>query len=114
MKKNILVNINRGYVKHFLAMINSLAINNQDSEFDVYVMHTDLQPEDKANILTNVRANINLIYIFMDKSLFKGAPKVKRYPYEIYYRIFAPINNYRFYLTRSRQNFGTNVVPVLV
>ena len=27
----------------------------------------------------------------MDNSLFKGAPKVKRYPYEIYYRIFAPI-----------------------
>ena len=91
MKKNILVNINKGYIKHFLAMINSLAINNQDSDFDVYVMHTDLEPEDKANILTNVRANVNLIYIFMDKALFKGAPKVKRYPYEIYYRIFAPI-----------------------
>lgn len=90
-KKNILVNINKGYVRHFLAMINSLAINNPDSEFDVYVMHTDLQDEDKAHILTHVRQNINLIYIYMDQSLFKGAPKVKRYPYEIYYRIFAPI-----------------------
>ena len=62
-KKNILVNINKGYVRHFLAMVNSLAINNPDSEFDVYVMHTDLQDEDKANILTHVRQNINLIYI---------------------------------------------------
>ena len=26
----------------------------------------------------------------MDAGLFKGAPQVKRYPYEIYYRIFAP------------------------
>lgn len=91
MKKNILVNINKGYVKHFLTMMNSLSMSNPNSEFDVYIMHTDLEPEDKANILLKVKPNINPIYIYMDKSLFKGAPKVKRYPYEIYYRIFAPI-----------------------
>ncbi len=90
MKKNILVNINKGYIKHFLTMMNSLSTNNKDSEFDVYVLHTDLDDEDKAKILTKLQPNINPIYIYMDKSLFKGAPKVKRYPYEIYYRIFAP------------------------
>ena len=91
MKKNILVNINKGYIRHFLTMLNSLATNNPQSEFDVYVMHTDLDDDDKAHILSMVKPNINLIYIFMDKELFKGAPKVKRYPYEIYYRIFAPM-----------------------
>ena len=91
MKKNILVNINKGYVKHFLVMMNSLATSNPESEFDVYIMHTDLDDETKAHILTKIKPNINPIYIYMDKSLFKGAPKVKRYPYEIYYRIFAPI-----------------------
>lgn len=91
MKKNILVNINKGYIVHFLTMLNSLATNNPQSEFDVYVLHSDLQEEDKQNILTKVKVNINLIYIYMDNSLFKGAPKVERYPYEIYYRIFAPI-----------------------
>ena len=90
MKKNILVNINRGYIKYFLTMMNSLASSNPTSEFDVYVMHTDLEAEDKAKILTKLKPNINPIYIYMDKTLFKGAPKVKRYPYEIYYRIFAP------------------------
>lgn len=91
MKKNILVNINKGYVKYFLVMMNSLATSNPESEFDVYIMHTDLDDEAKAHILTKIKPNINPIYIYMDKSLFKGAPKVKRYPYEIYYRIFAPI-----------------------
>ncbi len=91
MKKNILVNINKGYVRHFLTMINSLSINNPESDFDVYVLHSNLEDSDKLHIQSNVRQNINLVYIYMDESLFKGAPKVKRYPYEIYYRIFAPM-----------------------
>ena len=90
MKKNILTSINRGYVKHFLTMLNSLSLNNKESQFDVYVMHTDLTDEDKTHIQANLNENMSVEYIYMDKSLFKGAPKVKRYPYEIYYRIFAP------------------------
>lgn len=89
-KKNILVNINSGYVPYFLTMINSLATSNSESEFDVYIMHSNLTSEDKAKILTKVKKNINPIYIEMNEELFKGAPTVKRYPYEIYYRIFAP------------------------
>ncbi|MBR6779068.1 MAG: glycosyltransferase family 8 protein [Clostridia bacterium] len=90
MKKNILCAINKGYIKHFLAMINSLSDNNKESDFDVYVMHTNLDDQDKAYMESIVPENIKLSYIYMDNSLFKGAPKVKRYPYEIYYRIFAP------------------------
>jgi len=91
MQKNILVNINKNFVKYFLAMINSLAINNENSKFDVYIMHSNLDDSDKEIIKTHIKENVNPIYIKMDNSLFKGAPKVKRYPYEIYYRIFAPI-----------------------
>ncbi len=90
-KKNILVNINRGYIRHFLTTMNSLSLNNPKSEFDVYVMHSNLEDSDKEYIQTKIAGNIHPHYIFMDESLFKGAPKVKRYPYEIYYRIFAPI-----------------------
>lgn len=89
--KNILVNINKGYVKHFLTMMNSLSQNNPNSQFDVYVMHSNLEESDKARIKSKVGSNINPIYIYMDSKDFAGAPKVKRYPYEIYYRIFAPI-----------------------
>lgn len=72
-------------------MLNSLSQNNQDNNFTVYCMHSDLDKDDCDYILTNVRDNIIIEFVFMDKSLFCGAPKVKRYPYEIYYRIFAPI-----------------------
>lgn len=89
-QKNILVNINKGYVKYFLTMMNSLSINNPNSDFDVYVMHNNLEESDKEYIKSKVASNINPIYIYMDNALFKGAPKVKRYPYEIYYRVFAP------------------------
>lgn len=90
-KKNILVNINKEYIPHFLTMLNSLSVNNSDSEFDVYVMYSDLEDDDKSYISAKIKPNVNLIYIFVDNAIFRGAPKVKRYPYEIYYRIFAPI-----------------------
>jgi len=89
--KNILVNINKSYVSKFLTTMNSLSCNNTNSTFDVYIMHSNLNKKDKELIKNHLAGNINPIYIFMDEKLFKGAPKVKRYPYEIYYRIFAPI-----------------------
>ena len=89
--KNILVNINKNYIPQFLTTMNSLSSNNANSNFDVYIMHSNLDEKDKENIKSCVGKNINTIYIYMDENLFKGAPKVKRYPYEIYYRIFAPI-----------------------
>lgn len=90
MRKNILVNINKGYMKHFLTMLNSLVSNNPNSRFHVYVMHTDLDENDIKRI-QNCFSAVEFSYIYMDKKLFKGAPKVKRYPYEIYYRLFAPL-----------------------
>ena len=90
MRKNLLVAFNHGYMKYFLSMIHSLSDSNPNSEFDVYIMHTDLSDEDKELLKNNVNPSYTLNYIYMDKALFKGAPKVKRYPYEIYYRIFAP------------------------
>ncbi|MGN0788199.1 MAG: glycosyltransferase family 8 protein [Candidatus Onthoplasma sp.] len=88
---NILVSINKGYISHFLTMINSLSKSNITQHFEVYVMHSNLDDEDFKYIESKKPESATLHYIFMDKSMFKGAPKVKRYPYEIYYRIFAPL-----------------------
>lgn len=88
---NILTSINKSYIKHFLTMLNSLSQNNPKSDFVVYCMYSDLNDEDLKKILSSVKNNIRVEFVYMDKSLFCGAPKVKRYPYEIYYRIFAPI-----------------------
>lgn len=91
MVKNILVNINKGYIPHFLTMLNSLSKSNADEMFNVFVMHSSLDDKDKDYIKSKIPENIKLEYLFMSSELFKGAPKVKRYPYEIYYRIFAPL-----------------------
>ena len=88
---NILVSINKGYISHFLTMLNSLAQNNINQKFNVYVMHSNLDNKACEYIENKKPANVVLHYIFMNETMFKGAPKVKRYPYEIYYRIFAPL-----------------------
>ncbi len=89
--KNILVNINHGYVHHFLTMLNSLATSNAESNFKVFVLHSDLDESDKEYIFSKISPTITLSFVEVDSLLFKGAPTVKRYPYEIYYRIFAPL-----------------------
>ena len=61
MKKNILVNINKGYIRHFLTTMNSLSQNNPKSEFDVYVMYSNLEDSDKEYIKLKVASNINPI-----------------------------------------------------
>lgn len=91
MYKNILVNINKGYIKHFFTMAHSLACSNEKSEFKIYIMHSDLSEADKKLISQKVDFNVSVEFIDVDKSLFEKAPTVKRYPQEIYYRIIAPL-----------------------
>ena len=54
MKKNILVNINKGNVCQFLTTMNSLSQNNKNSEFDVYITHCNLEESDKEYIKIKV------------------------------------------------------------
>jgi len=47
---NILVSINRPYIKYFLTMINSLSKSNEEETFDIYIMHSNLDDKDKELI----------------------------------------------------------------
>lgn len=86
---NVLVSINRGYLRHFKVMLYSLLSNAQE-RLSVYVLHNDLDKADEAEIVKTFPLT-DFNFIFMDETLCKGFPKVKRYPYTIYYRIFAPL-----------------------
>lgn len=86
---NVLVAINKGYLRHFYVMLTSL-LDNTQSELFVYVMHDDLEADDKERI-KNRFSRARFSFIFMEKSLCAGFPTTKRYPYTIYYRIFAPL-----------------------
>ena len=86
---NVLVSINRGYLRHFRVMLFSLEQNARE-RLAVYVLHDDLIAEDFAE---NKRLfpEIEFNYVEMDIELCRGFPTVKRYPFTVYYRIFAPL-----------------------
>lgn len=86
---NILVTINRGYVKHFYVMLTSLLYNTANA-LNVYVMHDDLTAIDEEDIRRHF-PTVSFSFIFMEKSFCCGFPTTKRYPYTVYYRIFAPL-----------------------
>ncbi|MDF2699044.1 MAG: glycosyl transferase family 8 [Haloplasmataceae bacterium] len=87
---DILVTINSKYRYYLAVMLKSLLINNPNTKVDVYVMHSSLT-EDDFVFLNNHKLNDCLTYHFIkvENDLFKDAPVVERYPFEIYYRIFS-------------------------
>ena len=87
---NILVTLNKSYIKPLCVMLHSLLRSNPDTDFDVYVMNKTFDDEDYKYIdyvLNNEK--ITLHDIKVDDSALKGAPVTDRYPLEMYYRIFA-------------------------
>lgn len=87
---NILVSINHGYLRHFKAMYRSLCKFNPCKK-KLFVMANDLTDEDKKEITDEFSYGSEINFIFISEDYFKGFPKVKRYPYTIYYRILAPL-----------------------
>ena len=87
---NILVTLNKSYIKPLCVMLHSLLRSNPDTDFDVYVMNKTFDDEDYKYIdyvLNNEK--ITLHDIKVDDSALNGAPVTDRYPLEMYYRIFA-------------------------
>ena len=84
---NILVTINKNYLKYLISMLRSLIyFNNVD--INLYIISKDVTQD----ILTNYQEFVNKINITIlnfDDSILKDAPTTKRYPKTIYYRLFA-------------------------
>ncbi len=86
---NVLVTLNRGYLGHFGVMLSTLIPCTADS-VHLYVLHDDLTKEDEAEE-RRLFPEVEFTFISMDKTLCEGFPAAKRYPYTVYYRIFAPL-----------------------
>lgn len=86
---NILVTLNANYLKPLIVMLKSLAYNNKRKKFDVYVMNNSLTERDIDFLRENTFKNINVIDLKVSDTEFGDAPITKRYPKEMYYRIFA-------------------------
>lgn len=86
---NILVTLNKNYLEVLIVMLKSLANSNKHKNFDVYVMNDSLTDKDITYLKENVLENINIIDLKVKDKELEKAPVTKRYPKEMYYRIFA-------------------------
>lgn len=88
---NILITINKSYAKQLNVLLNSIQYSNPKEKFEVYILHKDLEEKDILLIKNGLDENkfyINNIKI--PKSEIDTFPVYeKRYPVEIYFRIFA-------------------------
>ena len=85
---NILVTLNRGYLKYLKVMLFSLCENNPQDHFDIYVVHNSLTKEDFYE-LSLVKDNISCHSVEVPSEFLQDAPTTDRYPKEMYYRIFV-------------------------
>lgn len=88
---NILITINKKYIKQVNILLNSIQYSNTEESFDVYVLHRDLEEKDLEIMNNNLdlkRFEIHLIHI-PEKEIHKFPVYEKRYPVEVYFRIFA-------------------------
>ena len=86
---NILVTLNSNYLNVLVVMLKSLAYSNKHRKFDVYVMNESLSEKDIVFLKENTLKNINIIDLKINDKELNKAPVTKRYPKEMYYRIFA-------------------------
>lgn len=94
MKMNILLTFNAGYIQQTIVMLKSLLHANPKDSFDVYVMNTELSKDhfteiEQAITHLNYGNRLRIFDVKINVDTLKDAPITKRYPKEMYFRIFA-------------------------
>lgn len=89
---NIVVGVNRNYIKPMSVMLISLLENNKEYKINFNIFQDDFNNEDKENILKrfNEYKNLDINYIDITNDLFKGLPTLEHISLSTYYRILAP------------------------
>lgn len=87
---NILVTLNSNYIKQLIVMINSILKSNSNDNINLYIAHKELTKEDFSKIKAYVdKERCRVISVKVTDEMLKNAPVTKRYPREMYFRIFA-------------------------
>lgn len=90
MEMNILVTLNKNYLKQLAVLLLSILKSNVRINLNVFIISKDLG-EDEIDYLKETVKSDDIEYnlVNFDDSLLVGSPTSSRYPLEIYYRIFA-------------------------
>ena len=87
---NLLVTLDRNYLPPLRVLLASLLHSNPDDSFDLYIAHHELAEQDFAVLARGLDgARLHLFPIAVPDEELAGAPVEKRYPREMYYRLFA-------------------------
>ena len=87
---DILVTLDRNYLRPLSVMLKSLAVHHQNRSVRVYVLHRSLLPGDFAGLERAVgEPGLELVDLPAGDSILADAPTTDRYPLEMYDRIFA-------------------------
>ncbi len=86
---NILVTLDENCLPALRVMLFSLLRANPGALFDVYLLHAHIPHASFAPVERVLRGRGRLLPVRVDDALLRGAPTTRRYPREIYYRIFA-------------------------
>lgn len=87
---NILVTLDRGYLKPLCVMLRSLCAVHPHTDIKVFVMNKSLTQTDFDYIKTRLNCSrCTMCDVKIDDTMLKNAPVTDRYPPEMYYRIFA-------------------------
>jgi lipopolysaccharide biosynthesis glycosyltransferase len=89
-KMNLLVTLNAGYLRPLTVMINSILLSDANVRLDVYILHKSLKTSDFSRVSSAINSQrLSLIPILIEDSALAKAPTSRRYPTEMYYRLFA-------------------------
>ncbi|ARC85976.1 glycosyl transferase 8 family protein [Clostridium argentinense CDC 2741] len=87
---NILVTLNSNYIEQLIIMIYSILKSNPNVNFNVYIAHKELTEDDFSYIERYLdKKRCKIISVKVTDKVLKDAPVTKRYPREMYFRIFA-------------------------
>lgn len=88
---NILVAINKKYVRQLNILLKSIEYSNKEENFNIYILHKNLDKEDMENVTENLDlARFKITDIKIPKCEIDTFPVLeKRYPEEIYFRLYA-------------------------
>lgn len=90
---NIVVGVNRNYIKPMSVMLTSLLENNKNIKINFNIIQDDFTKKDKNELLNKFNKYKDILFIeFIDvtNDLFEGMPTLEHISLSTYYRILAP------------------------
>lgn len=86
-----LTTLDQNYLPQLQVLLTSIAINNPEDTFGLYLLHSAISEENLAGIRRQCDAyGYSFSPIRVEDDLFRGAPVTRQYPREMYYRLLAP------------------------